>query len=657
MFPVLLVQAQKIQTRHNYGALLEPQGKIMNGAGGKDLRDYQDYWNVMHTQNKPLTYIHYIPLNEATSDWADGLKAILLSNPEKFQIPEIGLSMSTGQNGVGHYEQDVAAGLYDNKISMFIDGLQTLATPAFIRIGYGFNNSGNGYIPDKYKQAYIRITNLIRARGLEVATVWELALDGVTNYIDYYPGDEYVDWWGLDAFETIHFTDAIGTGFLASAGTHNKPVMICECFPRHIGVLNGQQSWDNWFAPFFTFVHTNPQLKAFNYRNMDAATQSIPSDWGDGRLQQNAIVGTKFANEMDSLPYLHAFSEHNFRQTLGYTDNIAPATPGAISVVQLGYPLLLNWSPVTDPSGLSHYVVYKHGVLADYAIKLPCVDKNIAAGDTITYAISAMDRAGNESPKTAGLRVNIPTELNKTLNGEFDEGTHNWMLQNFTTDAISTMKIDTNSVISGRNSCKVTVSQITPTGWHIQLQQWLPVNPGRKYTITFKAKATVAKELILTIQQGASPFTVLLMKGHNLTTNVQTFTDYVSVPDKDLLKLEFMLGTAGLGDIWIDNVSIIETSPLNTAITEIRSENPSLLIYPNPFKSVARIEYSVKEQGFVSLKVFDMMGREVSTLVSEQKPAGDYSVEWNASGLPGGIYFCRLQNGNSIEVKKMLLLK
>jgi len=128
------VQAQTIQPRSNFGALLEPQGKIINGAGGKDLRDYQDYWNVMHAENKPLSYLHYIGLNEATSDWADGLKSILVLNPGKFQIPEIDLSLSTGQNGAGHYEQDVAAGLYDNEISMFIDGLQTLATPAYVRI-------------------------------------------------------------------------------------------------------------------------------------------------------------------------------------------------------------------------------------------------------------------------------------------------------------------------------------------------------------------------------------------------------------------------------------------------------------------------------------------------------------------------------------------
>jgi hypothetical protein len=59
----------------------------------------------------------------------------------------------------------------------------------------------------------------------------------------------------------------------------------------------------------------------------------------------------------------------------------------------------------------------------------------------------------------------------------------------------------------------------------------------------------------------------------------------------------------------------------------------------------------------VSLKVFDAMGCQVASLVNEQKPSGDYSIEWNATGFKSGIYFCRLQNGNNIEVNKMILQK
>jgi beta-mannanase len=200
--------AQKIVPRLNQGAILEPQGKIINGAG-QDLASYLNYWNVMHAQNKPLMYMTYLSLREATSDWADGLKADLMSHSGKFQIPQIGLSMATDGIPSSHYEQDVAAGLYDNQIEMFIDGLQSMAIPAYVRIGYEFNGVGwNGYVPATYKSAYIRITNKMRARGVEVATVWDLSMDGAMNFMDFYPGDEYVDWWGINVFSAAHFGDA-----------------------------------------------------------------------------------------------------------------------------------------------------------------------------------------------------------------------------------------------------------------------------------------------------------------------------------------------------------------------------------------------------------------------------------------------------------------
>ncbi len=79
--------------------------------------------------------------------------------------------------------------------------------------------------------------------------------------------------------------------------------------------------------------------------------------------------------------------------------------------------------------------------------------------------------------------------------------------------------------------------------------------------------------------------------------------------------------------------------------------------YPNPFNPTTRISYSIAESGFVTLKVFDILGREVSTLVNEVKPAGRFEVEFNASELPTGTYIYRLTAGNYQTINKMLLLK
>lgn len=79
--------------------------------------------------------------------------------------------------------------------------------------------------------------------------------------------------------------------------------------------------------------------------------------------------------------------------------------------------------------------------------------------------------------------------------------------------------------------------------------------------------------------------------------------------------------------------------------------------YPNPFNPTTNIQFQVPNVSFVSLKVFDVLGNEVSTLVYEDRPPGVYQVEFNASDLPSGVYFYKLQAGNFVETKKLLLLK
>jgi hypothetical protein len=79
--------------------------------------------------------------------------------------------------------------------------------------------------------------------------------------------------------------------------------------------------------------------------------------------------------------------------------------------------------------------------------------------------------------------------------------------------------------------------------------------------------------------------------------------------------------------------------------------------YPNPFNPITKIKYQIPELSFVTIKVYDVLGSEVESLVNGEKPAGGYEVEFNATNLPSGIYFYKLKAGNFIQVKKMILLK
>jgi Secretion system C-terminal sorting domain len=82
--------------------------------------------------------------------------------------------------------------------------------------------------------------------------------------------------------------------------------------------------------------------------------------------------------------------------------------------------------------------------------------------------------------------------------------------------------------------------------------------------------------------------------------------------------------------------------------------------YPNPFNPTTTIVYQVPHigvQNFVSLRVYDVLGRKVATLVNDQKPAGTYTQKWNAENFPSGVYFYRLQAGSFTQTKKLMLLK
>jgi hypothetical protein len=79
--------------------------------------------------------------------------------------------------------------------------------------------------------------------------------------------------------------------------------------------------------------------------------------------------------------------------------------------------------------------------------------------------------------------------------------------------------------------------------------------------------------------------------------------------------------------------------------------------YPNPFNPGTKISFSLSQSGFTTLKIYDVVGREVTTLVSEKLDAGPHTANWEASDHSSGIYFYQLKSGRFIETKKMILMR
>ena len=105
-----------------------------------------------------------------------------------------------------------------------------------------------------------------------------------------------------------------------------------------------------------------------------------------------------------------------------------------------------------------------------------------------------------------------------------------------------------------------------------------------------------------------------------------------------------------------------DITSINSDAAEIPTEYKLFQNFPNPFNPSTKIQYSVLSAGtslmnFVQLKVYDVLGNEVATLVNGNKPAGIYEITFNADKLPGGVYFYRLKAGKFTTTKKMVLLR
>jgi hypothetical protein len=117
------------------------------------------------------------------------------------------------------------------------------------------------------------------------------------------------------------------------------------------------------------------------------------------------------------------------------------------------------------------------------------------------------------------------------------------------------------------------------------------------------------------------------------------------------------LGTWGSGVF--RSVDSSETTFNSTADTKASVPKSIMLNqnYPNPFNPSTTISFSLPSKAIVSLKIYDVLGREIETLVFNELSSGTHSVQWNAMRFPSGIYFYRLQTDSYAKTKRLLLLK
>ena len=273
--------------RTNYGQRLEPKNHIYSGAGQSDPKSFERYITGSDSVCLPEIYMDYVGLDHVTTESVTKKVNGWKRYPWNV-IPQVGLAMTHDGKPEERYEHKVAEGLLDSNIHVFAEAISKYPGNIMIRLGYEFNGHWNGYKPDPYKAAYIRVAKILREKlGDRLALVWCFAIDGDNHdFMSFFPGDQYVDWWSVDVFGEKHFTHKALQPFLDSAHAHKRPVLIGESTPRKLPVQMGKESVERWYKPYFTMMANNPGIKGFSYIYWNWS-KTPWADWGDGCFGEN----------------------------------------------------------------------------------------------------------------------------------------------------------------------------------------------------------------------------------------------------------------------------------------------------------------------------------------------------------------------------------
>jgi hypothetical protein len=288
----------------SYNARLEPPaGRIIQGWGqfssewGKgapdgigDAADLAAYERAVKPY-LPTMLSFYTALDQALMpQFAEHFKR--LAAQRGFFIAQIGVSFQS-------FQRDAAQGMRDPEIIMVLDTIREARVPVLLRIGYEFNNPWTPYDPSLFIQTFRGIEERIReARLNNVATVWNATAGGFDtgNFMRWYPGDDVVDWWGVDLFDLKDFDKPQLAEFLAKAISHKKPVVISEASPvfqtTTFGRVRGPKSDAEaaaWYQRLASVIDEHPEIQAVAVISVDwrRLRAILPgSGWPDARIGQ-----------------------------------------------------------------------------------------------------------------------------------------------------------------------------------------------------------------------------------------------------------------------------------------------------------------------------------------------------------------------------------
>lgn len=336
-----------------YGARFEPpDGTIYHGCGWNGFGSQVFYDSMFPVEHHPLILQAMMEMPGTRGmDVARVIQSLTMNivHPDS-QFTEFGVHFRD-RNGMLDSVFALTTTM-DNYIDTLAAAFQAVNRPFFLRIGFEFNGDWNPYHPYIFPMAFRKLVTELHTRGIDnFATVWCYEPDAPADFADsiasgwkWYPGDDMVDWFGLDPFDQEHFNPALPDSerneltkkgrteaFLRFAEQRHKPVYLNELSARNVNMVpdsldanhtEGQADWEYWFAPFFQFVHNHPGIKGWNYVNLDWRHYDVYQTWGDARLEINSYIRDHWVDSLMSARFLN----------VGYDITLSASNRGAQGV-------------------------------------------------------------------------------------------------------------------------------------------------------------------------------------------------------------------------------------------------------------------------------------------------------------------------------------
>jgi hypothetical protein len=460
----------------------------------------------------------------------------------------------------------------------------------------------NGSDYDLYAQKIDRFGNLGDA-GPHIAEVKDVINDQggkVTvswspSYLDVYPNTTIKSYY---LFRGVN--QAMGMETMKGPGDFLKEIASGRNLKNVL--LKTPRSVQGVEAYYWEYIDSVRALRLPGY----SYTMPTVSDSGpQGNAMSYALVMARTADEL-----MYWFSAADSGYSVDNLPPISPQNPALLPLVS-GY-TQLHWNPdKTDPD-VGHFSIYRStssgfplndGTRLQITVDTTVVDSSAEVGQQYFYRITTVDIHGNESQPTAEL--------------------HTAAL------SVQLASMTATTLATGVQLDWTTVSETNNLGFYVERRVQ---NAG--------AYATVS-DLI----PGA---------GTSLEQHHYEWTD-TKVTDG---KYNYRLRLVDLsGTTTYSNAIAVTVSGVTGVNGSLPAEFALEQNYPNPFNPTTIISYQLPAASYVTLKVYDMLGQEVATLVNGALDAGYKSVQFSAANLPSGIYTYRLTAGTFVEVKKSLLLK